>query len=491
MKKIYFFAAIVISCLHVKAQERADLVEKSMDNLTQKIQGQLPGKYAQIARDSQHIFSPQAFDHFFDRYFTLLANGQESFIQGNSASIKISDNQTKLNLTLSKKTSNSIFSIGTALNISDNTGTLFSGKKPTAGTQFFFTHSYLFATQKHLRYDTEARDLNLQKRREFWDSIGSLYTERNPALLSVTLIKLEQAKATVARLNAEMRATPDTQRTLAQQQQLLDMLDERDKLIEQLKEIDTTTKRSLINKRAKKVISNADDMIVNRELLTDGVTSFTLSWLTTSGAYQHFDYSTYDSTLVFSKRVENRPFDGFSISVGYNWFWQRLPSWTKAIGLNGLNSFYWNISYTAANTNNFDDLRESTLTTLHNNTQNDTIYQFSTDKKLRDISGTTFSRLWVHKFGLQMTGMLGRSQFWGVNITAHSEFAKTRLPVYNTHVGLLFRFLDSSDDKSNVNFELFLAFDDMTDTQQLGKSVWQQKQIGISATVPFQKVFFR
>jgi hypothetical protein len=87
--------------------------------------------------------------------------------------------------------------------------------------------------------------------------------------------------------------------------------------------------------------------------------------------------------------------------------------------------------------------------------------------------------------------MLGQNQFFGINATAAGEFAHTRQPVFNTHIGLLFHFLDASDEKSYVNFELFLAFSDMTDTAEKGKSVWQRKTVGITAAVPFQKVFFR
>jgi hypothetical protein len=87
--------------------------------------------------------------------------------------------------------------------------------------------------------------------------------------------------------------------------------------------------------------------------------------------------------------------------------------------------------------------------------------------------------------------MFGTKQFVGLNVVSGGEFQSGNKPVFNLRSGLVFRFMNSEKEKSAVNFELFVSFRDMTDTQESGKSVWQNKLIGISANVPFEKVFFR
>jgi hypothetical protein len=63
---------------------------------------------------------------------------------------------------------------------------------------------------------------------------------------------------------------------------------------------------------------------------------------------------------------------------------------------------------------------------------------------------------------------------------------------FNSRFGLLFRFMDSSDQKSKVNFEVFLALTDFNNINKSKKDdVWDRRTIGISASVPFQKVFFK
>ncbi|HVU57591.1 MAG TPA: hypothetical protein VHD83_21155, partial [Puia sp.] len=476
---------------HVNAQDTSNL-EKQANTLNQLIKAGTKERYDQIDTDRVHrrLLSPDAYDHYFDNYFTLLAYNQETFPQGNSAALKVSDNQTKLNLTLSKKSGNSIFSIGTSLNISDNTGTLFSGNKPTAGTQFSFTYSYLFGHGTALRYDAAVRDSLLSKRSQFWDSVNTYYSVENPARASVVSAQLVKVTGDIAYIqNLIAHAGNDRTALLSYKEQLLAALAKKDSLQKILSTMDYSPKTD--NARAKDILESADEAILKKELAADGVTVFHLSWVTFNGAYQRWDYDTYDSTLALSKRVGDRPFDGYALTAAYNFYWQRTASWIKFRKSKGFNSAYWNFSYSAANGNSYDKIKETTLTTTKVRTENDTLYQFSSDQKLRDISGIPFTKLWVHKLGTQFSGMLGQKQFFGINATAGGEFAHTRRPIFNTHIGLLFHFLDSSDEKSYVNFELFLAFNDMTDTQEKGKSVWQRKTVGITAAVPFQKVFFR
>jgi hypothetical protein len=66
--------------------------------------------------------------------------------------------------------------------------------------------------------------------------------------------------------------------------------------------------------------------------------------------------------------------------------------------------------------------------------------------------------------------------------------------IYDTNVQwqdrITFRVLNSTDQKSKVNFEIFMTLSDWNDSQATGKSAWQRKAIGLNTTIPFNKIFF-
>lgn len=125
------------------------------------------------------FFSKDAFAKFFDEYFTLVNYQRQSFPEGNSAGLVVAENNTKLNLTLSRKMNSSILSLGTSLNIKDQSGMLFSNEKPTAGTQVNIGYSFLLPGQ-HFSYDPNERPRNYENRMKVLDSVKTLYVVRNP-----------------------------------------------------------------------------------------------------------------------------------------------------------------------------------------------------------------------------------------------------------------------------------------------------------------------
>jgi len=444
----------------------------------------------EIARDSakEKYFSIGAYDRFFDKYFTQIKYERETFTEGNSASLKIQDNKTRLNLTLSKKAKNSIFSVGTSLNISDNSGVIFSGDRPTTGTELFGSFSFLIPGLRHLGFDGEQQDNNYRKRRAFLDSMWFVHSKKNPAYGNLLLNKLRIQDSLFKRYDSIVQ-NPGTLDVLRYKDSLVSVIDAKLKTSKELEGLDNgeMTAADL----AEEIKKAAEKSVIEKELSTNGVTSFRMSWFTTGLLYRRDNYATYDSLLNFSKRVNEKAFDKWLVNITYNFFWQRTDSWIAFRNSKFINSIYLNANYSLIRSNSYENLSEMSFSTTRTRLQNDTTYEFSTSKKLRDISGTEFTTRWVHRMGIVTTAMLGKKQFFGLNLSGTTDMSKAKKPVLATRLGLLFRFKDSENEKSLVNFELFLSLNDLTDTRQKNKTAWQRKEIGVSATVPFQKVFFR
>lgn len=145
----------------------------------------------EITADStgERFFSGQAYDRFFDKYFTLLNYERSNFTEGNAAALDITENATRLNLTLSHKAGASVFSVGTKLNVKDSTGFIFSGSKPTAGTEIFISHSFLLRNYRLLKFDEELREQNYRERRFVLDCVALVYQRKNPDLIRLLLQK--------------------------------------------------------------------------------------------------------------------------------------------------------------------------------------------------------------------------------------------------------------------------------------------------------------
>jgi hypothetical protein len=264
-------------------------------------------------------------------------------------------------------------------------------------------------------------------------------------------------------------------------------MDKKKKALQDAKAIDDGTMADdFIPGLAKK----AEELSIEKQLETEGVTYFRFRWLTGGASYRKDSYTTYDSLLSFAKRIDSRDFDKWTLKLAYNFFWQRTDAWIDYIGSKFINSVYFNLNYSLVRINSFEDLKDQTLSITRVRVQNDTTYEFASQKKVKDISKKTYSNDWMQQVGGTLTAMMGKKQFFGLNLSSQTEITSDKT-VWNERLGLLFRFLNSEKDKSKVNFELFLALNDVSDEAKTNKSAWKRKEIGVSLNVPFEKVFFR
>lgn len=487
MTKIYFLLG---GFLCLSASVKSQIRTSKIDSVGLFVGRQIAAERIRIAADSvdERYFSSAGYDRFFDKYFTQIKYERESFTEGNSAALKIADSKTRLNLTLSHKANNFIFSVGTGLNISDNTGVIFSGDNPTAGTEISTSFSYLMPALRLLTFDGYDQETNYRKRHDVLDSLEEVYLLKNPSYARLLNDKMRTLNAQIQRYQVFIRDSSGSARIGLFRDSLVNAIDKRFKLRQEIEVLDDGS--SDADDIANDIIKAAKERSLAKELATDGVTQFRMQWITGGITYRRDKYDTYDSLLLFSKRVDDKFFDRWTLSAAWNFFWQRTDSWIAFINSKTINSFYANVNYALVRTNSFDKLKEQSLGINRYRTQSDTVYEFSTQKKLRDISGKAYKTEWFHRIGVVGTSMLGKKQFFGINLSAQTELGLDST-VFHTRVGLLFRFKDSETEKSKVNFELFLALNDLGDAADSKKSAWKRKEIGISATVPFSKVFFR
>jgi hypothetical protein len=461
---------------------------KNVDRLSREISSYLAQKRRDISIDSSEdrYFSTAAYDRFFDKYFTLLNYERSNFTEGNSAALDIKENESRLNLTLSHKVKSSIFSVGTAVNITDNSGVLFSGSGPSAGTQFSVNHSFLLRNFRLLEYFEENREQNYIERKHILDSLELLYKLKNPGQIRQLLQKKADLEKKKNDLENQLSTAPEARKD-SLRELLVNTVDDILKNREDLRSFSQLLVYDDFVAALQKV---TDDLSTERELLNKGVTSFRLRWISYGITYRRDNYATWDSTLSMAERVDEQGFNKWSLSAAYNFVYQRTKEYMAFNKRRTLNSLYLSGVYSLIRNNNFSGISDQDYFLRKQTIQADTLYELSSNKKLKDISGKKFEEHFDHQFALQGTALFGQKGFFGFNLRQELVVGKN-LPVYNSRIGTLFRFIDSKDEKSKVNFELFLLLSDLADNKASNKSTWQRKVIGIAATVPFTKVFFQ
>jgi hypothetical protein len=445
-------------------------------------------------RDSM-IYSEPAFASYMEKAFTQVNFNRLNVAEGNSASVEFKDGDTKMNLSIAGRKKLWTYTLGTTVSVSDKSGTLFSKEKPTSGTGFNFGLSRLLQSKSNLEFDDDVQSLIPLFRKMALDSVSNNFGIGDSIKLEELIVEYEKTENEINTKNQQIQKLVSEHSKnkgkdtliIKANNELIELISKREKCYKQLKPLLATTSWKVYDKRFKKSALAAD---IASMINAGGIYQYRLNWLSFQGGYKRNTYATYNDDLKFDERIGKKNADIWNGQVSYNFYWQETPYQIERAGRSFFSSRFLSMVYGISTGNSYDLLDQTTLNIIKETRQSDTVYQFVTSGKYRDITKVNFTKNVVHKPGVQFSSSFGEKQFMGMNILLGGEFAGTNQPVYNFRGGLLFHFNDSEDEKSKVNFEIFLAFGDMADTRKIGGSVWKRREIGITTTVPFSKIFF-
>jgi len=426
------------------------------------------------------------------KYFSYVVTNKAGLPDGNSVSIQPTSNSTSVQANLSYKNNHTIYNAGIKADYNDNVANLFSGKDVTGNTTFYTNISFLSLGSRSIFYDPilacNYNDARINKIHQFMTDLYVKYKanyvqdstayehavneynylafqlrQNGPDSLKTKLMVLKQAaQAAAAKLKTYGLNEQDDVYTINRIQ---------DDMIQQLKDSIGTI---------------MDTMDINNNAWN----SFHFGWFSGGISYTQQQFKTYDSTLAFSKRINDMSFNNVSATISFNFIKQlseRFAKWKKKTTLQ---SWYASGSYTVGNAVNYASLDTSKVALIHEVRGNDSVYQFQTENSVRDITGIPKQVSWSHTFAIQSTFELTHSNFMGFTTAVSTKISPFASPVYSGTIGLLFRFINSDSQQSKVNFQLFLQLNDWGDSKATGKSTWQRKVIGFNTAIPFSNLFF-
>ncbi|MBO9633647.1 MAG: hypothetical protein J7578_11070 [Chitinophagaceae bacterium] len=503
MKNLLIFTLVML-CLNATAQISPDLIRKKIDAV-QKIM--IPYCKSELATvdttnnnpDVRKVVTLSSYKKYIDQYFTYLAYNRGSLPTGSSAALELTNNSTLLNFSLAKKIESkqpegplSIFTGGVKANISDGISQLFSGNNLSTGTTVFGNFAFLPARTKYRKnvkvevsrwvngekvtrtnpYQDMRRDRQLNAT-QFCEYVSTEYVNKYNALVN----RWEEVKSKLRYLSSG----DDTV-------QLNKMKDEIEKELS-----DAGLVKQPATKLAAAMKKEYEEKKYDLETENDAWIWVHFQWFSGGVTYTRQSYSTYDENRSLAERLNDENFDEVGFNITAQWFTQKF----REYGLFG--STYFNIAYEPRATNNFIVLKNKDITSviLRSPSPADTVYSFQTSQKARNTTGKTYRSGWQHKISSTFTAMLGEKQQTGINLRGEWIPSDIVSPVYNAHIGALLRFVNNNYDPSDknssakLNLEFFIEFNDMSDVGGSGKSVWQNKLIGVSTTVPFNKIFFK
>ncbi len=431
------------------------------------------------------------FNDFIGRYFSYVVAGRSGLPDGNSVTLTPTTNSTRLNGNLSKRTYKTIYNAGFSADFSNNIANVISGKDVTSNTTFYTNISFLQRKRAVISFDANdaqnANEKKILKIREFKNNFAYKYrvtydtdlaaynalkTQLNDVLSQPTWVRqVDSVAARILKLKNDLGAALVKVKSYG--------LNENDGMY---------TARFFDTVLTRQFEDSLKTIIDTLELNNSAWQRFHFTWLSGGLTYTRQGLKTYDNALSFNDRIADLTFNNVGLIIGFNYLSQKNPVTAKE--QSGPASFYFTGSYTIANDLNYTHLNEMDVDKYYQVVNNDTVYRFDKNQKVRDISGKNKQTDWLHTAALQTIIVLSKTNFIGISAGLTGTFGKFTTPVYNGRLGLLFRFVNSDDQKSKLNFEIFLQLNDWRDVGGSGHSTWQRKVVGFNVAVPFNKLFF-
>jgi len=442
--------------------------------------------------NGEQLMTKEYFDKFINKYFSYVVTTKAGLPDGNSVSLQPTSNSTTIQANLSHKSSNAIFNAGLQADYSSSVANLFSGKDVTGNTSLFTNFSFLNIGTRKIQYDANLainnNDAKIQKIRQFMADLDVKYkvsyaTDSLPyykAIHDLDSVAAEQNKKATDSNARKMMLLRDAIFTAGAKLKAYG-LNERKALYEVNGILDD------VNQQLKDSLKTLLDTM---EINNNAWLYFRFGWFSAGLTYMQQQFKTYDSSLAFAKRINDMTFNNAGLTISYNYIFQRSAQFAKMNPSKSMQSWYFSAAYTLGNDLNYTHLDTVDLLTIHQVRGGDSLYQFQSDAKVRDISGQPKRISWSHTFAVQTTLALTQSNFMGLTTAFSTKISPFASPVYNGTLGLLFRFINTDSQQSKVNFQIFLQLNDWGDSKGTGKSTWQRKTIGFSAAIPFSNLFF-
>jgi len=432
------------------------------------------------------------FDMFINKYFSYLSTTTVGLPNGNSISLQPTTNSTRLEGNISHKNTYAIYNLGVKADFSNNIANLFSAGDVSGNTTFYTNISFLNTGKSLIEFNANgARSYNDKKiyaiqayNSNLLIKYGVNYSNDSLAYEKIkhrldSLISMQNGKPGDSNAS-KIIMTRDSMYT-AMAKLTAYGLNERAPYYTVEGHMDDITKQ---------LTDSIQAIVDTMEVNNPAWLSFKFSWFSAGLTYSRPQYKTYDQALPYVSRVGDMTFNNTALTLGYNYILQRSDPYLNTMTKRLIKSFYLNAAYTIGNDLNLSHIDAQDFQTITRADSANTSYQFQQTSKVLDISGKSKQYDWMHTLGLQTTLVIARGNFMGITAGLTGTYSKFASPNYSGRLGLLFRFLNNTDQKSIVNFELFLSLPDWEDSKDKGTSTWQRKSVGINATIPFNKLFF-
>jgi hypothetical protein len=440
-------------------------------------------------KTGERLFSPDYYNQFFSKWLSYVNFAKDGYPDGNSVLLAPSSSSTRLRTTLARKMSNVVFNAGAEANFNNNIANVFTKKDVTSATSFFSSFSILPNMSRKIRYDVDRGSQNDIDKLVLLDKILASAQKRYQVDYPVDSVAYTQLWDSVTAIK-QAGKTPSPKL-------LVDYYAARDKLSAYgFNENEGFYDAGFFRARIKAVKDSIQQVFDSIALNNDAIVNFKFSWFSGSFTYTRNDYTTYNGNAPFTKRIGDVPFDSLAFNAGFNFLFERTEKYQDHHGTNfwdkkWLRSVYFTANYNVARDVNYAHLNSvNVLGTQTVPGGTDTAYLLQSQNKAINITNIPKVTGWLHTFSVKTIVVLTKSELMGFDVGFNAGYGKLVQPIYSGQLGVLFRFTDSQNQKSKVNFELFLQLPDMADSQHSGQSTWDRKVVGINASIPFNKLFF-
>jgi len=412
-----------------------------------------------------------AFNTILKREFNAVINSSGKTTIGNYASADFKDGKVAFNATKNFKNGD-MLSINASGGITDGFFSILNQTKINSNVGINFKYNFRLRSSSISFHTDEIEKLKKKISSAKVESLTSQTIHRHDSILLERKISLLATE--IMLINAKLKTTLDEEQKAKLEYQLA--------LKNLQQDSATLTKQSFITETEVNDQSAIKERKAKAKALLDfEYTGISFQWISLGGGLSNNNFnqflprfSSLDSQMVKQNNVV------WNMTIEYNLYkWNHYSRPT----------YYLLFGFMGSVDDNFGDLTKVEIndTNLYGSSLN----QRSTIKKFNAYKGDYITKLLAAKFYVDYYKFFFKNEA-AIHIYPEANFAKSRKPIYNAGIGLLYSFYDMKDKekKAKLNAELYFRLSDLPNNTGSKLKTFQRNELGLRLSIPISFLNF-
>lgn len=239
----------------------------------------------------------------------------------------------------------------------------------------------------------------------------------------------------------------------------------------ELKELKTTNSSKRKKPLDRKL--GVDTLKIYKELKPKVTRASSFSWLSFGAGITNNSYNLLDKSQLFTEQIKKEDNVNWELKGQYSGY-----GWTDKL----TTYYFWNFGTIFSVGDNITSLNKVNIEEIsQTGTEASLIRQ--TTSEIIAYTGDFESSILRNSFYGNYYRFFSNRKF-GFHLNTNTNILEGAKPIWNSEVGLIVSFFDKEKKESTINIELFYAFNDIGNSLDIDKGLFERNNIGLRLAVP-------